>query len=656
MRYALQKRSGILKRRFATVPFDRVQLADHVHSGTPTVPEAYRQFREGAGGRFFFAPGRLPDAALLDKVVSPTGRARTIAVADDYRQGRFLYYNRHVRDLGRPVHWLMNPFSDASHNAQVHWCNYATFSTEASDIKDVWEPSRFACSYWLARAYALTGDEAYPEAFWTMFESWCRQNPHNMGPNWKCGQETALRSMAWCFAMYAFWNAESTTPSRIVDMVKLLALQAHRIAGNIGYAVSQKNNHAISEAVGLLTTSWLFPELRGSDHWQKIGRGVLEREVARQVYDDGSYVQHSMNYHRVILHTCLWAIRLAELNDRPLSQALTQRISQAGNFLYEMLDSTSGHVPNYGANDGALPLPLTACDYREYRPTVQASAFHASGKRLLREGPWDEMLLWLYGDNAVRSDVAEGESVSSRFDAGGYYTLRKGDSWCMVRCHTYRDRPTHVDMMHVDLWHCGINVLSDSGTYKYFVPDDLAMERFFKDIRAHNTIEVGGVSPLRLASRFLWLPWSAARCLEHSATRWSGENYAYRRSPHHVVHRRTIDRLADSQWCITDELTGTGVHAVTLRWHLCDRPTTLQADRMRLLIDLPSGSASLSVQTPAGMVMSVDRGTSESGRIAGWESRYYGERTPRPTVEVSGQCQLPAIFTTRITFQNAESQ
>jgi hypothetical protein len=33
-----------------------------------------------------------------------------------------------------------------------------------------------------------------------------------------------------------------------------------------------------------------------------------------------------------------------------------------------------------------------------------------------------------------------------RFDAGGYYTIRTPQAWAMIRCHTYRDRPGHVDM------------------------------------------------------------------------------------------------------------------------------------------------------------------------------------------------------------------
>lgn len=630
---------------------EAVRLSDLACEGTPAIPEAYRAFRGATAPRFFFAPGCLPDAAPLSRIVGPDGKERTIAIADDYARGRFLYYSRHVFNLGRPVNWLLNPFTGGRHHARTHWCDYPTFSAKLGDIKDVWEPSRFACAFWLVRAYALTQDERYPETFWEFFESWAEQNPPNMGPNWKCGQETALRTMAWCFALYGLWNARATTPDRIVALVKLIAIQADRIAGNISYAVSQKNNHGLSEAVGLITVGLLFPEFRGARRWLELGRSVMEKEVLRQIYVDGSYVQQSMNYHRVMLHDCLWAIRLAELNGQPFSNELTHRVAAAGEFLFQMLDVESGCVPNYGANDGALVLPLSPCGYPDYRPTIQAERYQALGRRVLKEGPWDEMLLWLYGPEALAIDPVAAAPVSSRFDGGGYYTLRDGDSWCMIRCHSYRDRVGHVDMLHLDLWHKGVNVLGDSGTYKYFVPDSPLLERYFKDIAAHNTVEIDRRGPLELASRFLWLPWPKARCLDHLPGRWVGEHLAYDRPPWNVLPRRTVTIAGERTWVITDELLGSGRHNVALRWHLADGPFELDAGGRRMSIDLPCSRVRLEIEAPETLRTAVRRGERQGDTAAGWVSNYYGECAPRPTLEVAGDCSLPVRLVTRILLE-----
>lgn len=648
--YALRMKCGLLKRRFPTLDLERLQLADLVRPGTPTSPGDYVEFRRSSSARFFFEAGKLPAPAALRAIAGGPGEQRTVAVADDYARGRFLYYSRHVHDLGWPPDWLRNPLADVRHQNLKHWCDTPTHSPTFGDVKDVWEPSRFACAYWLVRAYAMTGKASYPEAFWELFESWRRQNPPNMGPNWKCGQETALRTMAWCFALFGFWNAPSTTPERVVDMVKIIAVQADRIAENIAYAVSQKNNHALSEAVGLLTTGLLFPELRQARRWQAIGRRVLDEQIPKQIANDGSYVQQSMNYHRVMLHDCLWAFRLADLNGMPFSDEVTRRVAKAGEFLFQMLDTESGCVPNYGPNDGAVVLPLAACDYVDYRPTVQAVGYQANRQLTLASGPWDEMLVWLFGVDSLASLRSAEMPVSTRFDTGGYYTIRGRSGWCMVRCHSYRSRPGHVDMLHIDLWHRGVNVLGDSGTYKYYEPGNPGMERYFKDISAHNTVEVDGAGPLELVSRFLWMPWPEARCLQHREDFWQGEHYGYNRPPWHVVHRRTIETTADGSWRVIDDLLGSGEHEARLRWHWPDGEYELNEADGRLDLQLSCGRASFKIKTDSSMRMLVCRGGVGSSSILGWTSVYYGEAIRRLTLEVTARCRLPAQFVSEIRF------
>lgn len=647
--YAARKKLGLLKRRFPPVPWDAVGLDNLLSPGIPSASHAYHRYREKHAPPFLFPLGELPAADLLKATAGDGGVRRILHVADDYCRGRFLYYSYHVHELGWPAGWLKNPFTGGRHENETHWCDYPTFTPSLGDIKDAWEPSRFACAYWLARAYALTGDEKYPETFWGLFESWCRQNPPNRGPNWKCGQETAIRVFAWCFGLYGFWKSPATTDARVAAMVKAVALSARRIEGNIEYAVSQKNNHALSEAAGLMTVGLLFPELRDSMRWLRRGRAIFEREILRQIYLDGSYVQHSMNYHRVMLHDGLWIARLSDLNGEPLAPDVLDRIDRAGRFLHEMLDDAEGRVPNYGANDGALVLPLSACDYTDYRSTVQAARFLTGGRRVLPSGSWDETLLWLFGPDALEGVANPEPPRSSRFDAGGYYTLRGRDTWAMIRCHTYRDRPAHVDMLHVDLWYKGVNVFGDSGTYKYYCPESPALEKNFKDIRAHNSIKIGGRGPLELASRFLWTPWPAGRCHDFGPTRFVGEHDAYDRPPWNVLHRREVELLGDSSWIIRDELEGDGRHEVALRWHLPDVSYQWDEQEMRVALETAVGPVRIEISAPAGARLRMIRGDDSGPGAMGWVSEYYAERRPRWTMEVNvSAASLPAYFTTRV--------
>lgn len=646
--YELRRRSGWLKRKFPTPAWSGVSLHSLLCDGVPAEPEAYRTHREQSGAKFLFGLGELPLRECLAKIAGADGVRRTVQVADEYCEGKFRYFSRHAFELGSPVDWRRNPFLNARLASDTHWCDWTAFSSEQGDIKDVWEPSRFGCAYWLVRAYAMTGDEKCPQAFWRLFESWCEQNPPNRGPNWRCGQETAFRIMAWCFALWGFWKCSATTPQRVTAMVTALAVSAARIEPNIAYAVSQKNNHAISEALGMFTVGTLFPELRDAVRWQREGRRILEREVLRQTYADGSYVQQSMNYHRVMLHDCLWAWRLAELNGTPLSSDVRARIGAAAEFLFEMMDVPSGSVPNYGANDGALVLPLSSEGYRDYRDTIGAAMLIATRRRVLPAGPWDEAMVWLGGAEAMEGAPSIRHPAARRFDVGGYYTLRTGRTWAMIRCHRYVDRPGHVDMLHLDLWHNGVNVLRDSGTYRYYAPREPGMDKYFKDIAAHNTVQVGGGGPLELVSRFIWLPWPDGRCTRHSAGSFVGEHDAYARPPWNVLHRRSVDASITDRWIVTDELVGTGEQLLTLRWHLAEGPHDVEPADGAVVLRLACGRVRVAVEGPGGTSMHVKRGVERDGEIAGWVSEYYGERTPAPVLEATCRATLPARFVTTI--------
>ncbi len=646
--YALRKKSGLLRRRFPTRKLEEIHLADLVHGDVPTDPEPFRKYREASAARFFFPQGQPPETEELRKSVSPAGIERTLAVADDYAQGKFLYYGKRVFDLGRPVDWLINPFTGGRHEARTHWCDCDTFSSQVGDIKDIWEPSRFACAFWLVRAFALTGDEKYPEAFWTLFESWCEQNPPNRGPNWMSGQETALRTMAWCFALYGFSRSDATTSERIVKLVKVVASQADRIAHNIGYAISQRNNHSISEATGLLTVGLLFPELSQAPKWKAVGRRVLEREIGRQVYEDGSYIQHSLGYHRLMLHECVWAIRLAELNQEPLSSELTDRVARAAEFLFQMTDPDTGRVPNYGANDGALVLPLNSCDSLDFRPAVQSCAYLLDGKRAYACGDCDEDLLWLFGSQATEAPVAARSRTSTEFAAGGYYTLAAKRTWGMVRCHRYRDRVGHADLLHLDLWADGVNLLRDCGSYRYFAPSEPELQAYFASIKAHNTIEVDQTTPFRMVSRFTMLPWPTAKLLrfESSDTRieWAGEDSTYDRCFPGLVHSREIlvDVAAD-RWEIMDKVVGSGEHLVVLRWHLPHEAKITAQDAQSVHAGLLRGW-NIRVDSTDGLEAELV----EAGTEGGYESLYYGEKRSIQTLAVRSRGVLPRTFRTTV--------
>jgi hypothetical protein len=484
--YEVSRKSGWLKRRYppgtieAWNSFDAAPILERV--------------RKAEG---FFVAADSPAFRAAYRANFPELATVLAEKADGIESGEVEYFSKLRHKFDSLPEWDRNPFTGRRVSHDRHWSALGFYSPHYGDLKFMLEPSRFGFSYALVRAYRYTGDEAYPALFWKLLDDWIESNPPQSGPMWICGQESAMRIIAWSFALYGFAASAQLTPERAAKLVAVMRAHADRIEGTLAYARSQKNNHALSEAAGLWTVGLLFPEVAEAGRWREQGRRSLEEEVRQQIYDDGSYIQNSINYHRLMLHLLLWAIRLGEANGQPLSDEIYGRFDSATRFLFHLTDETTGLTPNYGPNDGALLLPLDDCDYRDFRPVLQASYYLLHKKRLFAPGAWDEDLLWLFGAPAIEGRAAESNveataiqhAPSASFHTGGYHVLRGRHSWGFMRCAHYRDRPAQADQLHFDLWWRGNNIACDAGSYLY--NGEPPWDNSLAVTSVHNTVTTG---------------------------------------------------------------------------------------------------------------------------------------------------------------------
>lgn len=648
---AFSQRTGLLAWRLPAQTWEARPLAIWLRPGVPSQPEAYVAWRQQQAGHLFI------EASALEALPAMFDVRDLLAEVDAALAGRWRYFEHIKFDTGFPPDWHLNPLTGQRAPANRHWSQIGDF--DHGDIKLIWEPSRFGMAYKLVRAYAATGNDRYPAAFWALVEDWREANPPHLGPNWKCGQEAAFRIMAWCFALYGFADSCHTTAQRVARLAAMIAAHADRIERNMGYARSQKNNHAISEGVGLWTVGLLFPEFKDAKRWQEKGRQVLEEEARRPIYPDGAYIQHSTNYHRLMLHDYLWAIRLGDLNGQPLSDELRERVSQAYEFLYQLQDAETGQVPNYGANDGALILPLNTCDYSDFHPVLNTVHYLYHGERLYPPGPWDEDLLWLFGPEALQASVKEKPQYSLSADDGGYYTLRSRRSWAMLRCAAYRDRPSHADQLHFDLWWRGINIACDAGTYLY--NGEPPWDNGLVSTNVHNTVTVDGQDQMIRAGRFLWINWARGRVRQREYSQsnvleyWEGEHDGYQRLPKPITHQRGIAHLSDDAWLVVDDLIGEGEHIFLLHWLLPDFPYRFEENTCRLILTTEHGSFSIQVMTRPETMPTLSLVRADPVTIRGWRSRYYGKREPALSLALEMRSTALARFVTLFA-SGSESQ
>jgi len=646
--YALRRRMGYIRVQMPAYRWNDRPLGMWLKKNIPTTAQAYVEWRKKNSPRFFF---RAVEMQIPEN--GPWNSQAAIDEANRILSGELKYFSHTWYQVGFPPDWHADPVSGIKLDSQKHWSEIS--DVPGVDIKYIWEPSRFGMVYPLVRAYGSTRDEKYAQAFWNLIQSWAESNPPNMGPNWKDGQEAALRLMAWTFGFYAFTESPSTTPERVGQFVVMVAAHAERIYKNIDYAISTHSNHTISEGFGLWLVGILFPELQDSEKYLSLGRNLLEQEAAEQIFPDGTYSMYSLNYHRFILHMYLYATRLGELNNNPFSETLKKRIGKSIEYLPRLIDPETGQMPAYGSNDGALVLPLNNCDFTDYRPLLQLGSYVNKREFLFEPGPWDEDIFWLYGE---KSSEIKGARVRDEgqagFPYGGTYILRNSNSKAILRCTDHGSRPSHADQLHVDLWIRGQNITCDAGTYLY--SGDGIWRNGLAHTSVHNTVTVDHLDQMKMLTRFTWTDWSHGKVLHHDNNLWQGEHDGYKHLPNPVIHKRTVISLAEDRWLVVDQLKATQSHHYSLQWLLCDGEYAVQEFTPGFGLWLNPSNSELSdtkilIRTGSlegNVNFSIVRADPNSTR--GWRSRYYGGKEPAISVLLETE-QGHACFWTYFGFE-----
>ena len=260
------------------------------------------------------------------------------------------------------------------------WRDYETGRAAwgAEDVKFVWEPARFGWAVCLARAYRLSRDEVFPRCFWHFFQEFVDSNPAYMGPNWTSGQEAALRIVTWAFVVRAFMDSPESTPARMSVFSQAIAAHAARIPPTLLYARSQDNNHLLSEAAGLYTAGALLPEHPSARRWRDLGWDWFNRAILQQFEPDGTYIQQSVNYHRLALQLALWMDGVARQASQAWPAASQAKLAAAAEWLWLHVNPVSGEAPNLGHNDGAYLFAFGK--YNDQRGVVQAACRAFTGQ------------------------------------------------------------------------------------------------------------------------------------------------------------------------------------------------------------------------------------------------------------------------------------
>lgn len=475
-------------------------------------------------------------------MTNPTDEERRWA--DEGLEHRFFVHTGYQPSFfyGEDIDWQYWPVRDNELRWQLHRTKW-------------WVP--------MGKCYRQTGDEKYAREWCFQYLDWMKKNPLTAYEDPERGAGEGTIDHMTADNVYFAWRPLEVSdrlknqilqfllflPSEAFDTDFLAAFLVNydRHCRHMTRHFSAAGNHLLFEAQRLLYGAIFFPELKGAAGWCETAVDILNREIKKQVYDDGGQYELDPHYHVEVIDIFSRALRMCDANGRL-------------------------HVfpPDYTETlKGMIELHYTY-SYPDYTSPVFSDA-RLRGREAYM--PYYNRWIELFPDNEMLRYLCSGgsegrtpDTLSRAFRTTGYYALRNG--WSMdATILVLKAGPAgfwhcQPDNGTFELWHKGRQFFPDSGSYVYEGSDEInALRRWFRQTRVHNTLTLDN------------------RNFEHPASkslRWSesvnGTDIVTVETPGYegLTHRRTVLFVDRRFFVLLDEAFGSAEGEVELHYNLVE--------------------------------------------------------------------------------------
>jgi len=429
-------------------------------------------------------------------------------------------------DLGPEIDWSRDFKSGRRwpmHQSSLLRVSY----DDGSDVKVPWELSRF-------QHLPLLAATGHVDEVGAQLESWIAANPVELGVNWTTTMDVAIRAANWVAALAISAQAAAREPW-FERALECLLLHGRFIRSHLEWSEA-RGNHYLANVVGLLPVAALFFGSRDGRDWADWAAGQLVAEMEHQVRPDGTAHEASTAYHRLVTELFICGTQAAD--------ALVPGF--VPDWYRERLDLMLGFARDYTRPDGFAPQIGDSDDGR-FLPLADYGA-----------DPRDHR--HLFGQEGRSPEQAAG---STAYPDGGYFVLRNGTLFTIVRCGDVgrhgRGGHGHNDQLSFELADARGPLVVDPGTFVY-TSNPVERNRF-RSTKFHATMRVDDreQNELRTDDLFAMTDRAHAEALSWDATSFEGRHHGFPGT----THTRRIE-LVERELRVRDTVTSAETH--DLEW------------------------------------------------------------------------------------------
>ena len=312
---------------------------------------------------FFFDPTDREKIAKIVKKEYPTAIEQTIKDADAINNHIFDLLGSGKTELGEEINWHLDFKSGFNWNPKEYylWTRKHVTLDDDSDVKIPWELSRcqhfvtLGKAYWYIKQSKMQNvkckidGEKYAREFVNQISDWIDANPVELGVNWACTMDVAIRAVNWIWGYYFFCGSPSLTKEFKIKIFKSLFLHGRHIVNNLEFG-RIRGNHYLSDIAGLVYLGIFFQDTQEGQKWLEKSLSALNEEMEVQVYPDGVNCEGSISYHRLITELFLSTTLICLKNGITFPQWYMSRLEKMIEFVM-YYTKPDGTAPPLGDND-----------------------------------------------------------------------------------------------------------------------------------------------------------------------------------------------------------------------------------------------------------------------------------------------------------------
>lgn len=468
----------------------------------------------------------------------------------------------------------------------------------------------------MGKAYRISGDEKYAKEWAFQYLDWIKKNPltqvkkeefelvsagvirdnaDNVRFAWR-PLEVSNRLQDQTGQFLLFCASKAFTPEFLTEFL----VNYHRHGEFILSNYSDEGNHLLFEAQRMVYAGVFFPEFKDAATWRESGINILNREIKKQVYNDGGQYELDPHYHLAAINIFCKALRMADCN------------GFRNEFPAEYLDTIKSMIEFY--TNICFPDYTNPCfsdaKLGDYKAEI---ANYRDWLALFPDSEWIRYYATEGREGSMLPYLSHGALTS------GFFTFRNGwkkDAAVMVvKAGPKGEWHCQPDNGTFEFWFNGKNLFPDSGAYVYAGDAEvMKLRNWFRQTRVHNTLTLDGRNFETTQSvTKLWQPEGDTQILVT-------ENPSYK----DLRHRRTVFFVDQTYYVIVDEAIGDAKGTVNLNYHFCEGTVN---------IDVKENVITTAYEGPSNVKLQCFPETEASLKEEeGWRSTAYRQRVPRTSL------------------------